>query len=403
MNVVIVNDYGFVNGGASKVAILSAKALALQGVAVHFFCAVGPVEKDLRESGVTVHCLNETPYHSSPPKRALLSGLWDRRAKVELEALLRILPTQDTVVHFHSNQYALSSSVLSPALKRFATVYTCHEYGIACPYASFYDHQLDQICHRTALSMSCLTAHCNRKGYDKKLWTYARQSVQNRIVGLPRRLDEVVFVSDFSRKILEPYLGAEVHRHTISNPVDAELGLKRKLTPESPFLFVGLLTPGKGPVLAAQAAKAAGLTIRFIGDGDEREAVQQANSEAVITGWLTPEEVKTEMLNARAVVLPAKWYETQGLVVQEAAAYGVPAIVSNVTAAQETIVDGENGFIVEARSVEALSAAMKQLAEDETACEMGNAAHAKFWANPPTLANHLKQIIEVYEGALRRG
>ena len=50
MTVVITADYAYVNGGAARIALESAKGLAARGHDVVLFTAVGPVAEDL--SGV---------------------------------------------------------------------------------------------------------------------------------------------------------------------------------------------------------------------------------------------------------------------------------------------------------------------------------------------------------------
>ena len=47
MNIVVVNDYATINGGATKVAIDSAIGLAEQGVHVVYFAATGSIEQAL--------------------------------------------------------------------------------------------------------------------------------------------------------------------------------------------------------------------------------------------------------------------------------------------------------------------------------------------------------------------
>lgn len=405
MNVVILNDYAHVNGGAARVAVLSAIGLAKAGYKVTFIASVGPVSADLQKTkGLSITCLQRPPYNASPFRRSAMAGLWDLAAARSIGRILDALKPRDTVLHVHSNRDALSSSVLWEAIRRdIPLVYTCHEYGLACPYASFFDHKEDAICQRRPLSVSCLVAHCNRKGYDKKVWSFTRQWIQNGLLGLPRKLGDVIFVSDFSRRILEPFVGTQARLHTLRNPVDAERGIKRRLAPDSSFVFVGLLTPGKDPVLAAKAAAEIGAPIRFVGDGELHKDVMEANPHAQITGWLDPADVKSELKRARAIVLPARWYETQGLVVQEAAALGVPAIVSSTSAASEEVHDGESGLIIPAGDGDALTRAMQRLLNDQTAREMGEAASERFWSNPPTWPAHLKGLAGIYEGALSHG
>lgn len=403
VTVVIVNDHAWVNGGASRVAIRSAVALAERGVKVQFFAAVGPVCEDLiGHDNLTVTCLDHAQYNKSGFQRSVFGGIWDREAERAISRLLGSCP-DNTVVHFHSNRDALSSSVFRPVFEsKFPIVYTCHEYGLACPYASFFDHKRNAPCEKTALSLACLCTHCNRKGYDKKIWTFARQAVQNRFVHLPSKVNDVVFVSEFSRKILAPYIGPQARQHLVANPIDAMRGEHRSLKSDSPFLFAGFLTDVKDPITAARAAAATNSPVRFVGDGEVKEAVLAANPNAVVTGWLSPAEVREEMKRARALVMPSIWYETQGMVVQEAMALGVPAIVSRACAASDSIQDGINGFLCDPGSVEQFAAAMTRLKDDLTACEMGKAAAAAYWSKPAETNCHVNEILAVYQGALQR-
>ncbi len=64
----------------------------------------------------------------------------------------------------------------------------------------------------------------------------------------------------------------------------------------------------------------------FIGDGPLRPIEATG---ARVTGWLSAEDVQRELEHARCLVFPSLWYETYGLVVNEAAARGIPAIVSD--------------------------------------------------------------------------
>ena len=60
MKVIVVNDFAFVNGGASQVAVTTAKLLAKKGHRVIFFSAVGPIGQELKEvQNLSVVCLNQ--------------------------------------------------------------------------------------------------------------------------------------------------------------------------------------------------------------------------------------------------------------------------------------------------------------------------------------------------------
>src|SRR4051812_1592056 len=103
MNLVIINDFAHVNGGASHVALASARALQSRGVRVSVFSAVGPVDPSLRESGVEVVCIRQNEILRDPIRtRAAVQGLWNRTASRRLAEYLAQFDQRDTVVHIHS-------------------------------------------------------------------------------------------------------------------------------------------------------------------------------------------------------------------------------------------------------------------------------------------------------------
>ena len=58
--IILVYDFAFINGGAAKVAITEAIALAERGYDVTFFAGVGPVDEKIISAGVKVVCLEQT-------------------------------------------------------------------------------------------------------------------------------------------------------------------------------------------------------------------------------------------------------------------------------------------------------------------------------------------------------
>ena len=59
-NVIIVSDYGYIEGGAGRIAHETALSLKKEGYRVCFFCGVGPVSEDLTGAGIEVTCLGQT-------------------------------------------------------------------------------------------------------------------------------------------------------------------------------------------------------------------------------------------------------------------------------------------------------------------------------------------------------
>lgn len=389
--VILVSDFANVNGGQAKVAIDSARLLAEDGVSVTFFAATGTPDPALEHANIRLVHLGQHDILSNPSRaKAMASGIWNRAAARALSAELAAHDPARTVVHAHGYAKALSPAI-GPVLARgpLPSVYTMHEYFLACPNGGFYDFQRGEICTRRALSPACLATNCDVRHRVHKAWRVARQVATWGPGQMPRGLRDVIYISETQRRAMAPYLGEETRLHHVPNPIDLPEGPPVDARGNDIFLFVGRLNPEKGGLIFAKAAKQAGVKAVFVGDGAEAEAIRAANPEAVITGWQTPEEVQGWLAKARALVFPSLWYETFGLVPFEAMARGVPAICGRWNAAAEGVDEGKTGWLYDRPEVDDLAAVLRRA--NEAPISMAPALGLGV-----TPAAHLARLKEVY-------
>jgi glycosyltransferase involved in cell wall biosynthesis len=405
-HVAIVTDESFVNGGIARVALSSAVALAEAGYEVSLFTAVGPIDPGLLgRQNLRVLCTGQRDILSDPNRAAAaVRGLWNRRAARMFDAHLSELDRTRTVVHVHCWTKALSSSVVRTALRRrFPTVVTLHEYFTACPNGGFFNHRSQQICSLEPLGPRCILADCDARSYAHKAWRVGRQVVQHAAGGVPSRIKHFISVSDFSRERLRPYLPLDAAFYAIPNPIDVRKEPPVDVARNGEFVFVGRLSKEKGASLFADAANRLGVDAVFVGDGECKEDVRARNPRATITGWLAPHAVNARLSRARALVFPSVWYETFGLVVLEAAARGVPAIVSDRTCASELIVENETGLLFRAGDAGDLARKIEILRDPGAAAAMGAEAYRRYWSSPLLMENHLERLVHVYGRVLQGG
>ena len=100
-----------------------------------------------------------------------------------------------------------------------------------------------------------------------------------------------------------------------------------------------------------------------------------------ITGWISSDQVREEILAARALVLPS-FAEGLPVVIMEAMALRRPVISTYVAGIPELVRPGEHGWLVPAGDVDALAQAMQACldAPADTLARMGEAAHARVLA-----------------------
>jgi glycosyltransferase involved in cell wall biosynthesis len=165
------------------------------------------------------------------------------------------------------------------------------------------------------------------------------------------------------------------------------------------ILYVGRLDEEKGVRLLARTAAGLGLPVTFVGDGPLRAEIE-AMPGATVTGWVTPEEVQHHLDSARCLVFPSLWYETYGLTVAEAAARGVPAIVSDVSAAAERIEDGVTGWRFKSGDTEDLARCLLLSVDDVAIGMAGAEAYHRYWSDAQTLDSHATGLLTIYRSTL---
>src|SRR5579862_2994224 len=138
------------------------------------------------------------------------------------------------------------------------------------------------------------------------------------------------------------------------------------------FLFAGKLIDKKRPLdflMALDRLRANGDSVwgLLVGDGPLRQTLEdhrrQHATPCTMMGFLNQQQIGRAYATADAIVVPSDAGETWGLVVNEAMACGVPAIVSDdVGCAPDLVLNGETGFTYPCGDVGQLVVRMTQLA-----------------------------------------
>ncbi len=120
------------------------------------------------------------------------------------------------------------------------------------------------------------------------------------------------------------------------------------------IVFLGTFSPHKGPDIAIEISKKAGIPIILAGEirkefeefYREKILLKQDGKQIKVFGELTFQEKAELLKNALALILPVRWKEAFGLVMIEAMACGTPVIAPRRASVPEIVVDGTTGFIV---------------------------------------------------------
>ncbi len=240
---------------------------------------------------------------------------------------------QPDVAHVHNTWFAMSPSVVAE-LKATGVpvVVTLHNYRAICSAATlFRDGRPCTDCVGSHVGHA--VAHrCYRGSSAQSAVAAASIAVHKRRGTWRRDVDRFLALTEFGR---QQHIAGGFPPERIevkSNSVD-EPGRRTLLPSESrTVLFVGRLSEEKGvdTLLDAWARRSRQLDLVVIGTGPlEASLRKRAPTSVRFLGSQTPEEVAEQMASARALVFPSICYEGQGLVALEAAAAGLPVVVSD--------------------------------------------------------------------------
>jgi glycosyltransferase involved in cell wall biosynthesis len=183
----------------------------------------------------------------------------------------------------------------------------------------------------------------------------------------------VVAISSYGRSQLYRWLEAR-HWHKVQVVhCGLEPGFHQIALPPAPaqprLVCVGRLCEQKGQLILLQAAARlhqAGVPFELVlaGDGEMRAEVEalirqlRLDAQVRITGWISSDAVRDEILAARALVLPS-FAEGLPVVLMEAMALGRPVLSTYVAGIPELVRHGEDGWLFPAGDVEALAQALQ--------------------------------------------
>ena len=215
------------------------------------------------------------------------------------------------------------------------------------------------------------------------------------LINLPEKIKRsqfVVAISSYGRSQLFRCVGhehwAKIHvvhcglETSFFEPSDTQASGRR-------IVCVGRLAEPKGQLLLIEAARILrgggdAFELVLAGDGEMRSQIEamiesyKLGGWVRLTGWISGEQVREELLAARALVLPS-FAEGLPVVIMEAMALGRPVIATYVAGIPELVTPGEHGWLIPAGDIEALVKALRQLltAPDPLLADMGEAARTR--------------------------
>jgi glycosyltransferase involved in cell wall biosynthesis len=141
---------------------------------------------------------------------------------------------------------------------------------------------------------------------------------------------------------------------SIPNPIDVRAWPLQERKGDY-LLWIGRMTPEKGPHRAIAAARAVDVPLVLAGviqPGQQaffdREVAPHIDGDRVrFVGEVGGSAKRSLFARARGLLMPIRWNEPFGMVMVEALACGTPVIAFPEGAARELVIDGKTGFLVD--------------------------------------------------------
>lgn len=217
---------------------------------------------------------------------------------------------------------------------------------------------------------------------------------RNPLLNLPEKIKRssfVVAISSFGRSQLFRLVGQEHWKkvHVIRCGLERRFysEIDRPTVPSSRVVCVGRLNEAKGQLLLIEAMKILrdrGKYIELVlaGDGEMRKTIENLIARYALghvvrlTGWISSDDVREEILAARALVLPS-FAEGLPVVIMEAMALKRAVIATYIAGIPELIESGMHGWLIPAGDVDSLVIALTEVLDTpaKDLVKIGDAAH----------------------------
>lgn len=404
MKIIIIYDTAFIQGGAAKVALTEAAALAEQGYDVTYFSSAGPVDERLERSGAKIVCLDQNTLKSQLSSlhgkvRGAVQGLWNRKAKVQFLTLLNSCHPDDTIVHFHGWSLALSPTLFSVTAKKHVKVaITCHDYELNCPVRTYFNHKKRCMCNCKGMSVACILTNCDSRSYAQKIYRVIRNALSLRLL----KKNDLAFLypARLVKDDMDKNLRLNRKDFILDNPVEIRQVPKLEPQKNNRYLYIGRIDREKGMDLFCNAVTKENVPADVIGDGEEKERLMKLYPNITFHGWLSSIDMEPVIRRARCMIVTSLWMEIGPLVAPEVqCTYGLPCIVPSKCGISEGIREAKTGLVYEIGDETSLQKCIQLCKKDEQIAEL--AANCRgIDINKYSEKTHIDRLRKIYENIL---
>jgi glycosyltransferase involved in cell wall biosynthesis len=402
MNIAMVNNHAYIRGGAERVMFEEMEWLHERGDTVRVFSRKNDISTGLRDEDLFPPKVDFQSTSALTKISTAVNIIHNRRSGGLFRQFCE--RSQPDIAHCHNIYAGLTTAMLDVCRSiGIPSILTLHDYKLICPTYS-------SLCHGTVCTACeggkfyhCLLKRCHKSSYQASLVSTV-ESYFNRWFGKYLQAHFIVVPSRFMfDRMIKNGIPSQKLRY-IPNGV-----AHQRFSPVYDgryLLYVGRLAREKGLRTLIEASAGSGVDLRIVGDGPEREPLQQWVKDCradhiSFLGYQSGAQLRDTIGGAAIVVVPSEWHENASMVILEAMACGKPVIASRMGGIPEQVEDGQTGLLFDAGNVEGLRHAIQTLVSDpERRRYMGCAARQRVEEHF-SLDHHCTQLAALYQEAIR--
>ena len=394
MNVLQINNYGFVRGGSDRYFIDVCELLTDHNHNVSYLTS-----GDARNVIVSKHTVDGIDV-VSPSFVDMTKFIYSRDAQRKIRAVIE--QSRPDVAHLHIYYGQITPSIF-PVLREYGipVIQTLHEYKLFCPVATMTRNgdPCEECAHGNY--WRAILHRCNRGNLARSLAT-AVESYTSRLMGSIDGIDHYIAVSDFvKRKALQ----FGIPEHKISTVYNFVRDGFFSDTPNEGryFLYYGRLELIKGIATLIDAmASIPDIELYIVGTGEAEKELRNKTKQLRLDnikflGFKSGRDLTELISNSICVICPSEWNETFGLVILESFAQSRPVIASRMGGMTELVSEGKDGLLFEAGNASQLAESLIWMnSHRRQAVEMGVAGQIKarrFFSSQ----KHYEDLISIYK------
>jgi glycosyltransferase involved in cell wall biosynthesis len=252
-----------------------------------------------------------------------------------------------------------------------------HDHRMYCMRGGKYNYFTRAICSRPA-SWRCVVPCLGFVGRNKEEGglplKWVSYSAKRKEILLNQRCTRLVVYSDYQKEELTRN-GFDPEKIEVHVPIHnyGEDKIPSSFNDRNLVLFVGQVIRGKGVDILLRALAKVNFPFEaaILGEGNHRRYCEKLSAKLGLKdkvrfhGFVPGGELKNFYQEASLLAVSSVWPEPFGLVGQEAMFHGLPVVGFDAGGIREWLLDGENGFLVPWKDIDAMAARIEQLLRDK--------------------------------------